>query len=85
MSAQVPTSPTTIREIMEQPEFALGVADGRAGRPYRQDYDSWPDTNARWNYERGRQWAKLAPRMVALKRNTKVTREAMQYYTREIL
>jgi hypothetical protein len=38
---QVPTRPTTILKIMASPEFALGVADARAGRPYRDGYQAW--------------------------------------------
>jgi hypothetical protein len=30
-----------------------------------------------WNYERGRQWVQQAPRTVALKRNGKITDEAL--------
>jgi hypothetical protein len=83
--AQIPTRPVTALEIMSAPEFAFGVADARAGRPYRPGYDSWSDTNERWNYERGRQWAQLAPRSVVLKRGGKVTAEAMRWYQKDIL
>lgn len=38
---QEPTVPTTIRQIMSTHEFAQGVADARAGRPYPRGYDSW--------------------------------------------
>jgi hypothetical protein len=77
---QVPTRPVSIEEIMSSAEFALGVADARAGRPYRTSYQAWP-TNAQWFYERGRQWAQQAPRTVALKRNGKLTTEAVRWYT----
>jgi hypothetical protein len=76
--AQIPTRPVTVLEIMSAPEFALGVADARAGRPYRPSYDAWSNTNMKWNYERGRQWGRLAPRTVVLKRGGKVTAEALQ-------
>jgi hypothetical protein len=82
---QVPTRPVTIHEIMSSWAFALGAADARAGRGYRADYDSWSDTNDRWNYERGRQWAARAPRTVALKRNGKITDEAVRWYTCNII
>jgi hypothetical protein len=75
---QVPTRPTTIRQIMASPEFALGVADARAGRPYRDGYQIW-HTDAQWNYERGRQWARLVPASVVFKRNGKITREAAEW------
>jgi hypothetical protein len=40
-SDQIPTYPTTIPAIMATPEFALGAADARAGRPYRDSYQAW--------------------------------------------
>jgi hypothetical protein len=79
---QVPTYVMTIREVMSAPAFELGAADARAGRPYRPDYDLWPDTNDRWNYERGRQWAVLAPRNVRLKRGDEITEEAHEWFLR---
>ena len=82
---QIPTRPVTIFEIMSAPEFALGVTDARAGRPYRPGYDTWSDTGMRWNYERGRQWGRLAPRTVLLKRSGKVTAEAVRWYQEDIL
>jgi hypothetical protein len=82
---QVPTRVTTVREIMQSQKFAVGVADARAGRGYHADYDSWSDTNDRWNYERGRQWAARAPRAVVLKRKGKITDEAVRWYTDDIL
>jgi hypothetical protein len=82
--AQIPTRPTTIAKIMAQPTFGVGVADARAGRPMHKDYDTW-DVNDQWGYERGRQWARLAPRTVALKRNGKITLEAMRWYKQDIL
>jgi hypothetical protein len=66
---------TTVEEIMSSSAFALGVADVRAGQPMHKDYDAWI-TNDQWSYERGRCWARLAPRHIKLKRNGKVTREA---------
>jgi hypothetical protein len=42
---QVPTRPGTVREIMSSPAFPLGVADVRAGRGHRADYESWSDVN----------------------------------------
>lgn len=79
---QIPTRPVTILEIMSAPHFALGVADARAGRPYRDGYQTW-HTNAQWNYERGRQWARLVPASVVLKRNGKITREAAEWARRQ--
>jgi hypothetical protein len=79
---QVPTHPATILEIMASAEFALGVADARAGRPYRDGYQAWR-TNAQWNYERGRQWARLVPASVVLKHNGQITREAAEWSRRQ--
>jgi hypothetical protein len=81
---QVSTSPTTIEAIMATREFALGVIDGRAGRGHRSDYATW-GIDEQWNYERGRQWAALVPRAVALKRDGKVTAVAKAWYRDEIL
>ena len=76
---QIPTLPTTITAIMNSPHFALGAADACAGRGYRTDYDTW-HANSQWSYDRGRMWATLARGSVVLKRNGKVTREAMAVY-----
>ena len=80
---QVFTVPTTIEAIMRQPTFALGVDDARAGRPYHADYDRW-NANGQWDYERGRCWARLAPRDLRLKIGRKVNPEAIGYYGDEI-
>jgi len=68
---------------MNTAQFTCGVIDRRAGRPYRSDYATW-SVNEQWNYERGRAWATLAPRSVALKRDGKLTAEAMHWFTRDI-
>ena len=44
-------------DIVYSPHFAIGVADLRAGAPPR--FDEMQDEY--WAYERGRQWAVLAP------------------------
>ena len=77
--AQIPTRRTTLREIMSDPKFALGVADARAGRGYPPTYDTWADTNDRWTYERGRQWAQIAPHGLPLKINGKLNPQALRY------
>jgi hypothetical protein len=74
---QIPTQVTTAAEIMASRTFALGVEDVRAGRGFCPDYDTWRDTNDRWAYERGRQWAQLAPRSVLLKVDGKITPQAL--------
>ena len=73
---QIPTQPTTIREIMARPEFEHGVADVRLGRG--ADYDQWQDSY--WAYERGRQWARLVPCHVKLKVDGKVTDQAVKLF-----
>ena len=76
---QIPTHAVTLEEIMSEPAFALGAADVRAGRGFHPDYASWDD-DLQWSYERGRQWARLAPPSVALKRDGRITREAEAWY-----
>jgi hypothetical protein len=85
MKHQVPTEFTTVAEIMSQPKFALGVADVRAGRGYPADFDVWGHTDDAWCYERGRQWATVAPRNIPLRVNGKITDRAMFYYDEDIL
>jgi hypothetical protein len=77
---QVPTKTVSIEEIMSDPKFAQGVADVRAGCGYPEDYDCWGHTNSAWCYERGRQWAQLAPRNVPLKTNGKISPRALHVY-----
>ena len=73
--------PTTIAKIMADPTFELGVRDVRAGRGQHHGYARW-SINAQWDYERGRQWAIIAPRNLALKRAGKVTAEAIAWFRR---
>jgi hypothetical protein len=82
---QIPTRLATVREVMSDPKFALGVSDVRAGRGYPARYDAWEDTNDRWAYERGRQWARIAPRNLALKVNGELNPLALQQYGDGIL
>ena len=46
-------------EVMRTREFRLGFEDARTGRSAR--FDAFNDTNRAWNYERGRQFATIAP------------------------
>jgi hypothetical protein len=80
MADQIKTRKISIKSIMRDPKFTLGVADARAGKPFPPDYDSWRDD--RWAYERGRQWAALAPRNVRLKHNGKITEIAHSWFLR---
>ena len=54
---QVDTVRCSAAVIVDSPYFAVGVADLRAGAPPR--FDEMQDEY--WAYERGRQWAALAP------------------------
>ena len=54
---QVNTLSCSAADIVYHPHFAIGVADLRAGAPPR--FDEMQDDC--WGYERGRQWAVLAP------------------------
>ena len=54
---QVDTVGCSAAVIVDSPYFAIGVADLRAGAPPR--FDEMRDEY--WGYERGRQWAVLAP------------------------
>jgi hypothetical protein len=77
MRDQIPTRAVTLRWIMRQPTFALGVADARAARPLRENVD-W-DTDAAWNYERGRVFGTLAPRSIVFKVSGQVTTQALAW------
>jgi hypothetical protein len=54
---QCPVVRTTVSAIMRDPNFRRGVADYRRG--IRPDFDV---DDGYWAYERGRQWASIAPR-----------------------
>jgi hypothetical protein len=82
--SQVPTTLTTAEEIMMSPYFALGAADQWAGRGYRSTYATWQG-NDQWNYERGRAWAVVAPRSVALKRDGKLNPAAIKWFYEAVL
>jgi hypothetical protein len=56
---QVKTVPVSARTIMARKAFRLGFEDQRAGRKPR--YDEEQSTNDSWDYERGRQFAIVAP------------------------
>jgi hypothetical protein len=78
---QVPTVAVSVRWIMSNPAFEQGVRDARASRPRPPDFDDW-ETNSQWGYERGHIWAKLVPTSVVLKRNRRVTDEAVRWFER---
>jgi hypothetical protein len=71
---QADTYAATTRAIMNSPEFAVGVADVRAGKPF--DYDR---LDGSWEYERGRLWAWLAPVSMPLKIKGKLNPKAVLF------
>ena len=77
---QVTTEPTTRVGIMRTAAFARGVADVRASRPPRYDAFGDDDTSNAWNYERGRQWAVIAPLDLPLSRNGRLNPAALAFY-----
>ena len=81
---QIPTEAVSVHRIMNAPTFLIGANDARAGRQYHRDYEHW-DVRAQEGYERGRQWAALAPADVPLKRNGKLNPEATRYFGKEII
>ena len=68
---------------MEDDAFRLGVNEVRGGVPPTFDR-IWGDdtTNAAWNYERGRQWALLAPRSMPLYVDGRLNPKAVALYSR---
>ena len=78
---QEKTRPVTIKEIIECPQFAMGVNDKRAGRPFRAEYEKWK-TNDQWSYERGRLWATLVPANTRVFSNKEVSEKAIRLFLR---
>jgi hypothetical protein len=64
----------SIESILRTVAFAAGVDDVRNGRP--PNYDSYHG-NDHWSYERGRQWASLAPVSMPLKVDGKLNPKAV--------
>jgi hypothetical protein len=57
---QVPTTETSEESIMRKPSFMRGVKEYRAGK--LPNFDTYITIDCAWDYERGRQWAAIAPR-----------------------
>jgi hypothetical protein len=71
--AQASTTSTSVLKIIRSRGFNEGVGDVRLGRAPRYD-----DPIARdWSYERGRQWATIAPEQMPTKIGGKVNPEAV--------
>ena len=85
-SSPIPRNPEQIRteddlspeQVMRAPEFRLGFDDVRAGRPAR--FDGFDDTNGAWQYERGRQFATIAPLSVKLRINGELNPRALRLF-----
>jgi hypothetical protein len=73
VAEQADTVPATARKIMSSAAFAAGVSDVRAGKPARFDGIYTDD----WGYERGRQFARIAPRSMPLRNGRALNRDAL--------
>jgi hypothetical protein len=86
---QVATRPVSNAAIMRSAAFRHGVEDVRAGKAPR--FDSYPDTrhhraggtamvNAAWAYERGRQFAMIAPMSMPVFVRGRLNPEALRLF-----
>ena len=80
VAEQADTIGVTPRQIMGSAAFAAGVADVRTGTPTR--FDSFGDDD--WDYERGRQWAFIAPMSMPLRLGRKLNPEALRLFSRAL-
>jgi hypothetical protein len=78
VAGQVDTVVVTTRQIMSSAAFAAGVNDVRASKPARFDGGFADD----WGYERGRQWALIAPRSMPLRIGRRLNTDAMRLFER---
>jgi hypothetical protein len=74
MKEQIPTRETSIISVMMRANFQQGVDDVRLGRPAR--FDELDDRA--WSYERGRQFAMLAPTTMSIKVGNRINPKAVQ-------
>jgi hypothetical protein len=77
MSPQSTVGHMPVIAILCSPAFARGVEDIRGGRP--PNFDG-PDKDDAWSYERGRQWAVLAPPDMALFIGKRVNKKALAIF-----
>ena len=70
MREQATTQGTTTRQIMRSAGFKRGVEEVRKGKPPNFEHSDW-------NYERGRQFARLAPISMSLEREGKINNKAL--------
>lgn len=71
MTEQIPTRGTSIESVMRRANFQQGVDDVRLGRPAR--FDELDD--GAWSYERGRQFATIAPTTMLVKIDGRINPE----------
>jgi hypothetical protein len=74
---QIETCPASVYRIMSSSAFAQGVSDIRNGRPAR--FDEFDDDDL-WAYERGRQWASIAPKSMPVRIGRKLNLEAVKLF-----
>ena len=79
MTQQVETVRTTYRTIMKSKHFNLGFADVVSNKGWNTLYDSW-DINTQWCYERGRLFAIHTNGKVPVKKERKVSSDAIYAY-----
>jgi hypothetical protein len=72
---QVETKRVSVESIMRRANFKRGVEDVRAGRA--PTFDEFGDD---WTYERGRQWASIAPVSMPIKLNGELNPKAVALY-----
>jgi hypothetical protein len=76
---QAETELVSVASIMRSPAFLRGVEEYRARK--RPDFDQ--ENN--WQYERGRQWAAIAPRDLAITTPSgRLNRKALAIFERNI-
>jgi hypothetical protein len=79
VTEQVPTCTTSALTVMRRAAFRRGVEDVRAGRPF-DDWFGGDDINKCWDYERGRQWALLAPPTMPLRIDARINPAALALF-----
>jgi hypothetical protein len=77
VAEQAETEMVSAASVMRHPSFLRGVEEYRARkRPNFEDAD--------WNYERGRQWAAIAPRNLKVFTRGRLNRVALLIFQRHI-
>jgi hypothetical protein len=78
---QVKERPVSIETIMRTTAFRRGVVDVRAGRKPRFDQEA-DGPSSGWYYERGRQFATIAPRHlpIVLPLEKQLNPEALEFF-----